>query len=93
MNGQIQSHQKHIPMRTCVVCRKQSPKRELTRVVMTSDGVQLDRTGKMNGRGAYLCKQESCWQRAYQTDVLSKALNMPLTNDDRMRLNRFGTAT
>ena len=43
-----------IPMRTCVVTKEKLPKKELIRVVRTVDGVIVDTTGKVNGRGAYL---------------------------------------
>lgn len=81
------SKQKHIPQRTCVVCRQTAAKRGLTRIVRTADeGVQVDPSGKRNGRGAYLCDQESCWKRAMETDVLAKALRTELTDADRQRL-------
>ena len=80
------THQKHIPVRTCIVCRESSAKRALTRLVRTVDeGVQIDPTGKRNGRGAYLCSQPSCWQRALDSDVLAKALRTDLTEEDRLR--------
>jgi predicted RNA-binding protein YlxR (DUF448 family) len=88
MSKQPVIHQKHIPQRTCVVCRETSAKRTLTRLVRTADeGVQIDLTGKRNGRGAYLCDQVSCWQRAIESDVLAKALRTELTEADRQRLN------
>lgn len=87
MSKQPVTHQKHIPVRTCIVCRESSAKRTLTRLVRTPDeGVQLDSTGKRNGRGAYLCSQASCWQRALDSDVLGKALRTELTEDDRQHL-------
>jgi predicted RNA-binding protein YlxR (DUF448 family) len=83
-----QGRRKHIPQRTCVVCKVTSAKRTLTRIVRTADaGVQLDPTGKRNGRGAYLCSQVSCWQRAIQSDVLDRALRTTLTAEDKQRLN------
>lgn len=77
---------KHVPIRTCVVCREKAGKRTLTRVVRTADGVVLDSSGKMNGRGAYLCEQAACWERAISSDVLAKALKTTLTAEDRARL-------
>jgi len=78
---------KHVPQRTCVVCRETSAKRSLMRIVRTADaGVQVDPSGKRNGRGAYLCNQPSCWQRAIETDVLEKALRTSLTDEDKQRL-------
>ena len=79
---------RHIPIRTCVVCRQKAGKRQLVRVVRSAQGVQIDPTGKMNGRGAYLCDQEQCWERAVNTDILSKALKTTLTNEDRDRLRQ-----
>ncbi len=56
---------KHIPVRTCVACRVARAKRELIRIVRTPEGhVCVDGTGKMNGRGAYLCRNRRCWQSA-----------------------------
>jgi uncharacterized protein len=79
---------KHVPVRMCVVCRDKAGKRTLTRVVRTEQGLQLDASGKMNGRGAYLCDREACWETAVKTDLLAKALRMPLTEEDRERLRR-----
>lgn len=77
---------KHVPIRTCVVCGDRSDKRTLTRIVRAADGLQVDPGGKMNGRGAYLCEQEACWENAAQGNMLAKALRMTLTDDDRKRL-------
>ena len=79
---------KHVPVRMCVVCRDKAGKRALTRVVRTEQGLQVDSSGKMNGRGAYLCDREACWETAVKTDLLAKALRMPLTEEDRERLRR-----
>jgi predicted RNA-binding protein YlxR (DUF448 family) len=57
------------------------------RLVRTpDDGVHVDPTGKQNGRGAYLCDQRACWERALETDVLAKALRTTLTEADRERI-------
>jgi len=74
----------------CVVCRDKAGKRQLTRIVRTEQGLQIDPSGKMNGRGAYLCDRASCWETAVKTDLLAKALRMPLTDEDRERLRRAG---
>jgi predicted RNA-binding protein YlxR (DUF448 family) len=87
-----QGRRKHIPQRTCVVCRETNAKRTLTRIVRTADqGVLVDPTGKRNGRGAYLCSQPSCWQTAVESSVLEKALRTTLTIDDRQRLREAMT--
>lgn len=82
---------KRVPVRTCVVCRQKAAKRALVRVVRTTHGVQVDSSGKLNGRGAYLCDRKDCWERAVTTDILAKALRSPLTTDDRIRLREAMT--
>jgi predicted RNA-binding protein YlxR (DUF448 family) len=81
---------KHVPQRTCVACREQDSKRSLTRIVRTPDQqVLIDLSGKMNGRGAYLCDRRSCWERAAASNVLSRALNVDLTAETLQRLREF----
>jgi predicted RNA-binding protein YlxR (DUF448 family) len=77
---------KHVPERTCVICRQKAAKRSLIRLVRTAEGVQVDLSGKRNGRGAYLCHQPACWQRALQGDALAKALRTTLSDADRAYL-------
>ncbi|GAB4522285.1 MAG: hypothetical protein OHK0046_34690 [Anaerolineae bacterium] len=79
---------KHIPIRTCVVCKEKDSKRALTRIVRTTGGIYVDASGKMNGRGAYLCDRKSCWERAVNTNILHKALRTTLTDEDRQRLQQ-----
>ena len=79
---------KHVPQRTCVGCREVLPKRSLIRIVRTPDGVQVDPTGKLSGRGAYLHDRRSCWERAMKGS-LAHALKMELTDKDREDLLAF----
>ena len=79
---------KHVPQRTCVGCREVLPKRALVRIVRTPQGVQVDSTGKMNGRGAYLHDRRSCWERGLK-GALANALKTELTLQDRERLSEF----
>jgi hypothetical protein len=79
---------KHIPQRTCVGCRLVLAKRKLTRVVRQPEGVFIDPTGKMNGRGAYVHDQKSCWERALKGG-LANGLKVTLTPEDRQRLEIF----
>lgn len=66
---------KKAPMRMCVACRQMRPKKELIRIVRTPEGaVMLDRTGRANGRGAYLCDSLECLNRAVKTRALERAL-------------------
>ena len=80
--------QKHVPQRTCIGCRETLPKRSLIRVVRSSDGVRIDPSGKLPGRGAYLHDRRSCWERGLQGS-LSKALKTELTDEDRAQLTAF----
>lgn len=86
MTGSLVQRRKHVPVRTCVICRERAGKRTLTRVVRTEQGIVVDPTGKMNGRGAYLCDRDACWQRAASSDALARALRTTLTDEDRNRL-------
>ncbi len=79
---------RHIPQRTCVGCREVLPKRTLLRIVRRPDGVFVDPTGKMNGRGAYLHNRKSCWERGLK-GPLANALKATLTSEDRQRLEEF----
>ena len=81
-------HRKHIPKRTCIVCRTKVGKRALTRIVGTDAGVLVDLSGRMSGRGAYVCNDESCWKRVMSTKILDKALKITLTNEDRKCLRQ-----
>ena len=84
------TRRKHIPHRTCVVCRTVDAKRALTRLVRTPDaGVQIDPTGKLPGRGAYLCDNPACWRRAAHDDVLGRALRTRLTDEEREKIAAY----
>jgi uncharacterized protein len=79
---------KHIPQRTCVGCRTVLAKRVLVRVVRTPDGVLVDPTSKLAGRGAYLHNQRTCWERGLK-GALANALKTTLSAEDRQRLEEF----
>ena len=71
---------KHKPQRTCIACRETKDKRDLIRVVRTPAGdFIIDPTGKANGRGAYLCRQTSCWEKGLQKQHLAQALKVNLS--------------
>ena len=79
---------KHIPQRTCVGCRSVLAKRQLIRIVRTADGVKVDPTGKLAGRGAYLHDRRSCWEAGLEGS-LAHALKMDLSAADRENLEAF----
>lgn len=84
MGQKKQRRPKHIPQRTCIVCRRKLDKRLLTRVVRTPDnGVVVDPTGKRNGRGAYLCEQAACWDKITEnTRLLNQALKAEMSAEE-----------
>jgi uncharacterized protein len=79
---------KHVPQRTCIGCREVLPKRSLTRIVRTSEGVAIDPSGKMAGRGAYVHDRRSCWDRALK-GALAQALKNELTAEDKNKIIAF----
>lgn len=79
---------KHVPQRTCVGCRTVLAKRQLVRVVRTPEGVRVDPTGKLAGRGAYLHDRRSCWDAGLKGG-LARALKADLGPVERERLQAF----
>ena len=71
---------KHIPQRSCIVCRESKDKSELLRVVRRPDGsVVLDDTGREPGRGAYVCKHGDCMATAVKKRLFNRAFSEQLT--------------
>ena len=74
--------QKKIPMRMCVACRESKPKRELIRVVRNKEGeISVDTTGKAQSRGAYLCPNVECLEKAFKIKALNRALDCVFTEE------------
>lgn len=68
--------------RMCFICRNTFDKKDLNRLVKTSDGeIFLDKTGKANGRGAYICNQEECLQKLKKQKILNKAFKCEIPQD------------
>ncbi len=66
---------KKIPMRMCNGCMEMKPKKELIRIVKSPTGdISVDLTGKKSGRGAYICKDVECLEKAYKAKRLNKNL-------------------
>jgi predicted RNA-binding protein YlxR (DUF448 family) len=73
---------RRVPQRQCVACRQMRPKRELIRVVRTPAGeVRVDATGKVSGRGAYVCPADECADLALRAGRLQHALEAPIPED------------
>ena len=79
--------QKKIPQRQCMGCRERKEKREMIRVVRTTEGeVRLDFSGKLNGRGAYVCPDPECLQKARKSKALERSLEVPIPEEVYDRL-------
>jgi predicted RNA-binding protein YlxR (DUF448 family) len=66
----------------CVGCREHKPKKELIRIVKSPEGdISVDITGKKSGRGAYICRDESCLRKAQKTKQLERALECSMTQE------------
>ncbi len=81
--------QRKIPQRQCMGCRQRKDKRDLIRVVRTTDGtVCLDRSGKLNGRGAYVCPDPECLKKARKARSLERSLEVEIGQEVYDRLER-----
>jgi predicted RNA-binding protein YlxR (DUF448 family) len=75
-------------MRSCVICREKQPKRDLLRIVRTPEGeVRVDPSGKMNGRGGYVCADGRHWGEKQIRARLEQALKASLSQQDIDRLS------
>ncbi len=85
---------RHVPIRTCIACRQTDGKRELVRVVrvaaaVAGTAVKIDPTGKLAGRGAYICRNRSCWEQALTGRRLAAALKTTLTDEELAALQAY----
>ena len=73
---------KKIVNRTCIGCNTVKDKRELIRIVKDKEGnISIDRTGKANGRGAYLCDNIECFEKMIKTKRLERAFEMKIEDE------------
>lgn len=76
------SGNKKVPMRQCVGCQEMKSKKEMMRVIRTSEGeFQLDATGKKNGRGAYLCNDRECLKKAVKNKGLERSFKQSIPKE------------
>ena len=74
--------QKKKPERTCIICKTQKEKKELLRIVKSKDGIiEPDITGKKNGRGAYICKNENCLNKQKKTKKLEQIFEKEISKE------------
>lgn len=78
---------KKVPVRMCTGCKEHLPKRDMVRVVRTPEGeIVLDLTGKRSGRGAYVCHQLSCLQKARKSKAFERVLECVIPDEVYDRL-------
>ena len=81
--------QKKIPQRQCMGCRARQEKRAMLRVVRCTDGeIRLDFSGKLNGRGAYVCPVSACLAKARKSRSLERCLETPIPEEVYDRLEK-----
>lgn len=80
---------KKIPLRLCVGCKEMKPKKEMMRVIKSNEGeIFLDTTGKKNGRGAYICKQVECLEKAFSNHGLERSLKLNIPKETMENLSK-----
>lgn len=73
---------KKVPQRKCIACQDRDNKKELIRIVKNKEGhIFLDKTGKANGRGAYICNCSECFKKAIKSNALSRAFKMEIPEE------------
>ena len=81
--------QKKIPLRKCIGCGNMLPKKELIRVVHTpEDEFFIDTTGKRNGRGAYICPDAECLEKALKTKAINRSFSANVPDEIGEKLKK-----
>lgn len=79
--------EKEIPLRTCIACREEKPKREMLRIVRSADGqIALDFSGKLPGRGAYICNGAGCIGKLKKYKLLNKTFSADVSAEIYARI-------
>ena len=76
----------------CIACRASDGKRDLIRLVRVADGILLDQSGKMAGRGAYVHPQVNCWEKALAGSLIQKALRTKISAENLVTLSESVSA-
>lgn len=73
---------KKVPQRKCIACQDRDNKKELIRIVKNKEGqISLDKTGRANGRGAYICNSKECLQKAIKSKALNRAFKIEVPDE------------
>ena len=73
--------EKKLPLRLCIGCNAMKNKKEMIRIVKNEEGINLDKTGKKNGRGAYLCDDVECLEKAIKSRGLERSFKMVISKE------------
>jgi len=78
---------KKVPMRTCIACKSCKPKKELVRIVKNDNNFDMDFSGKLSGRGSYICNSDACFELMLKNKALNKAYkqNIPQEVYDKLK--------
>ena len=83
------SQARKIPMRKCIGCQEMKSKKEMMRILRTTENeIVLDTTGRKNGRGAYLCKNPECLRKAIKSRGLERSFKMAIPQEAYDRLEK-----
>lgn len=81
---------KRLPQRTCIGCNTKKDKKDLIRIVKNkNEQINIDITGKMDGRGIYICKNEECLNKAIKNKRISRTFEMEISNTIYDNLRKF----
>lgn len=81
---------KKLPQRTCIGCNTKKDKKDLIRIVKNKQGqINIDLTGKMDGRGTYICKSEECLNKAIKNKRMSRTFEMEISDTIYNNLRSF----
>lgn len=80
---------KHIPERTCVACRKKGEKKEFLKIVKSGETAVIDESGRLDGRGAYICKDADCIKKAIKTKAFNRSFKCNVDNDLYQSLENY----
>ena len=73
---------KHIPQRTCIGCNQKKDKKDLIRIVKNKENeISIDKTGKMQGRGAYICNNPECLTKLQKSKRLNRVFEMQISDE------------
>lgn len=77
---------KKVPLRMCIACKESKPKKELIRIVKNDESVILDITGKLNGRGSYICNNSDCLEKLCKQKILNKVFKQNIDSSVYLKI-------